>query len=311
MRKGLIVSAMVIIMALVLPLSFIASASMESYGIINLSVYQNSAWKTLSIDQYTMNYQTGNLKVPKQGNGEYNGLKIRFDASGYVKVQSGYYFTMNFKFYGYGQGTVLDVISQGNGTKVSVVTGNQEHIDLKGYWTVDGANYTYTVVSKIGDGTAMSFGSIYFETDMPSLGYGMSNYDVNFNIEVTPKMTEEQRKHEELINEIKNQTDELTHGWGTEDNTADDVNDKVQDSENAENEALGGKTDEEIQKEIDNAFNVQIDISNDGNIAVAYAFDKLLTAFGSQYSGLLLLSLTLGTACFIIGRHTSSKGGGK
>ncbi len=82
---------------------------------------------------------------------------------------------------------------------------------------------------------------------------------------------------------------------------SDDAMGEIEDAEDA---ALGGKTDEEIQQDVNNALSFDVN-TLDQNAAVAMAgyFDNLLSHFGVDYQALLLLSLSLGLAAFIIGRR--------
>lgn len=81
----------------------------------------------------------------------------------------------------------------------------------------------------------------------------------------------------------------------------DAANEKM---ENAKNEALGGKTEEQIDSEVESALDFDFSsISSDDSSSVSGFLDDLLGVFGDSYSGALFLSLTLGLACFIIGRR--------
>lgn len=78
----------------------------------------------------------------------------------------------------------------------------------------------------------------------------------------------------------------------------------VDDIENAENAALGGKSDEQIQQDVNQALSFDINtLDQSAAAAMANYFDNLLTHFGLDYQALLLLSLSLGLAAFIIGRR--------
>lgn len=72
---------------------------------------------------------------------------------------------------------------------------------------------------------------------------------------------------------------------------------------NAESNALGGKSDEKIASETQAATNFDwstIDFTKAQR--VQNFFDKLLISFGTGYQSLVLLSLVLGFAAFLIGR---------
>lgn len=82
------------------------------------------------------------------------------------------------------------------------------------------------------------------------------------------------------------------------------VDGSVGDMESATDEALGGKSDEEISEEINNALDsdkVDIDFEKAGRLSSF--FDNLLNCFGSPYETVLLLSLSLALGAFLIGRR--------
>ena len=71
-----------------------------------------------------------------------------------------------------------------------------------------------------------------------------------------------------------------------------------------ENGALGGKSDEQIQQEVDNALSFDVDsLDSNATGSLATYFDGLLVVFGADYQSLLMLALSLGLAAFIIGRR--------
>lgn len=109
---------------------------------------------------------------------------------------------------------------------------------------------------------------------------------------------------DEIGDKIDDQTDVIVNGVGTPLPEQPDVDGEIADIEDAENAALGGKSDEEIQQDVDAALDYDINsIDKDAASTVSGFFDDLLTCFGSSYESVLLLSLTLGLASFIIGRR--------
>lgn len=98
----------------------------------------------------------------------------------------------------------------------------------------------------------------------------------------------------------ESQTNEITNGWGG----ADSVDDGTADNfANAEDAALGGKSDEEIQTEINNALNFDIGVFDTVKVGKIHSlFDNVLNVTGSWQS-LFVLSLTLGLGAFLIGRR--------
>lgn len=82
------------------------------------------------------------------------------------------------------------------------------------------------------------------------------------------------------------------------------VDGSVGDIESATDNALGGKSDEEIQDEISSALDsdsLDLDFNKAGRISAF--FDGLLNCFGDDYKSVLLLSLSLGLGAFLIGRR--------
>ena len=103
--------------------------------------------------------------------------------------------------------------------------------------------------------------------------------------------------------------DPLIDGDGTPlaPNYNEDLNNVGDQMNELEDEALGGKSDEEIQQEVDNALSFDTD-TLDKNAAKSMSdfFDDLLNVFGADYQALLMLALSLALAAFIIGRRYRS-----
>lgn len=99
------------------------------------------------------------------------------------------------------------------------------------------------------------------------------------------------------------QTDELTNGWGGGEKMDDSA---INDFSDAESAALGGKSDEDIQAEVDGALDGGTDtIDWTKAKRISNFFDTTLNTFGPDYKTLLVLSLTLGLAAFLTGRRYS------
>ncbi len=97
------------------------------------------------------------------------------------------------------------------------------------------------------------------------------------------------------------QTDAIMNDW----DGGVDVDDGTKDEfANAEDAALGGKSDAEIQDEVDNALNFDISVFDSTKIGKIHSlFDNVLDALGSSWQSLFILSLTLGLGAFLIGRR--------
>lgn len=113
-----------------------------------------------------------------------------------------------------------------------------------------------------------------------------------------------------IIDNANSNTDKLINGDGggyDSSDSTDKIDGTTSDIADAEKDALGGKTDEEIQQEVEDAFEIEDDAVNpeDGE-KVSELFMGLLDCFGPEYETLLVISLTLGLAGFIIGRKWSN-----
>lgn len=113
-----------------------------------------------------------------------------------------------------------------------------------------------------------------------------------------------QAKDEIIANQDKN-TDKFINGDGTP--LAPDANKDLDNAGeqmgNLENDALGGKSDEEIANDVNSALSFDVgSLDSNAQAGVSGFFDGLLIVFGVDYQSLLVLSLSLGLAAFIIGR---------
>ena len=100
--------------------------------------------------------------------------------------------------------------------------------------------------------------------------------------------------------------DQLIDGNGTPlaPNKNEDLDNAGQEISDLENNALGGKTDEEIVEEVDSALSFDVDsLDTEAQAGISGFFDGLLVVFGVDYQSLMLLALSLGLAAFIIGRR--------
>lgn len=104
------------------------------------------------------------------------------------------------------------------------------------------------------------------------------------------------------LSDIQQQTEDLEHGWGTDDDTSGDVGNKSDDIGDLENSALGGKSSDDVTSDFSNT--VDISVLDGGSASdISDFFNGLLNVFGLHYKSVLVLSLSLGMACFLIGRR--------
>lgn len=106
-------------------------------------------------------------------------------------------------------------------------------------------------------------------------------------------------------NQDKN-TDKILNGDSDLDSSGETgkVDGALGDIDGATNNAMGGKNEAQVKAEINNALDpdkIGLDFSKANRLSVF--FDDTLSAFGSSYKSLLLLSLALGLGAFLIGRR--------
>lgn len=279
---------------------------------------------------------------------KFGGFKASFDIAGYVKAEPGYYLqfmvTVSDQYtassmpstheYKYGMNIVLN-----DGQMIDLQPSNVVYNQ-----TPSGVDQWYVYFTAyVGGDRTVSVTRCTFLTDMYSLDSGNSAYScyIRFNGGQTP--TSDTIRHlemveiiessadkiidnadentdeiienadentEEIVGAIGDQTEELTNGWESDKDPASDLENVVGDLEDAESAALGGKSDDEIQKEVSAALDSSAfpPPGSSGAFAVSSMFDKLLQAFGGQYQSLLILALTLGLAAYLVGRSYRARG---
>jgi|GEM_PF-5651285 len=84
---------------------------------------------------------------------------------------------------------------------------------------------------------------------------------------------------------------------------ADDASSKTQ---KAQDDALGGKTDEEIQSEVEGAIDFDMDSwDNETTGSMRLFVVNVMNGFGPEYASILLFSCVMGLAIFIIGKKSN------
>lgn len=326
MKKAIITTALVILLCLSVPLSAFAATSTQTVlngritkkwiyvhkdhgGYNAVDVTSSSTWQQF----YTGDY--GLLTIPNPG---YNvfGFSAYFGVNPTVQVSDYRYWKLNL--------TATDGVSLPSLQGDETFTVNYKIVNDLGQTT----SYKYdlnTEVSDDGIWTASSIvdvgtadlsekgwylSGIDLITNFPAGGYTNGDYSVQISFKYAVEVDDEERRHAEVLGAIDESTDQITNGWTSDDDSAGEVGDLTGDLESAENEALGGKSDEDIKAEVDTALNGEglPDPKGGASIAVADSFDTLLGAFGADYQSLLLLSLTLGLAAFLVGRSYRARG---
>ena len=95
-------------------------------------------------------------------------------------------------------------------------------------------------------------------------------------------------------------------GYVAPDAPVDEFNAEMDKMDSIKNDALQGKTDDEIMSDVENAMNFDFDQSLPADSGKVRDFlNSLQNVLGTDYMGAVMLSLTLGLACFIIGRRYS------
>lgn len=128
-------------------------------------------------------------------------------------------------------------------------------------------------------------------------------HDFNFSV-----LTREEAASQGVIDNQDKNTDKILNGDSDLDSSGETgkVDGAIGDIDDATNNALGGKTEAEIQAEVSGALdfnNIQNGLDWDKANRMSVFYDRSLEAFGSGYNSLLLLSLVLGLGAFLIGRR--------
>lgn len=116
----------------------------------------------------------------------------------------------------------------------------------------------------------------------------------------------------EITGEINKQTDQIIGALDGYMNDYDSPRPGMQDKvdgeqakyDSAVDNALGGKSDEEIQAEVEAVANYDWGSLDQASVSGVKGFmDNLLSVFGADYMSLLLFSCTMGVAIYVIGRR--------
>lgn len=178
----------------------------------------------------------------------------------------------------------------------SQTVSNPKDVDIT--FTIPAGSYLseveYVMESPDGQGYYWGFGSLSLDLS------------ISWTTPDSQKIIDNQNKNtdEIIANQDKN-TDKFINGDGT--SLAPDANKDLDNAGeqmgNLENDALGGKSDEEIANDVNSALSFDVgSLDSNAQAGVSGFFDGLLIVFGVDYQSLLVLSLSLGLAAFIIGR---------
>lgn len=143
---------------------------------------------------------------------------------------------------------------------------------------------------------------VYFE--FSSLKYQYSTEGEYLNQQIINNQNENTDK---IISNQNENTDKILNGDEDLDSSGetDKVDGALGDVDDATNNALGGKSDEDVQAEVSGAIDAEkldsIDLTKAKRMSTFY--DRCLVVFGKDYNSLLLLSLILGLSAFLIGRR--------
>lgn len=147
--------------------------------------------------------------------------------------------------------------------------------------------------------------------NMPGLVTSQISYYYSFSqLQVKSFANPDDERTAEILGSIDDLEQSITEGWTTDSNVNSTVSDKSDQMGDAESDALGGKSDQEIQQEIQGVLSGDglPSVNGGGVVAVANTFDLLLDAFGKDYQALLILALTLGLAAVLVGRSFRARG---
>lgn len=302
-----IVAVIAVTVLLLLSMSLLVSANQnQSLTLSDVEIYDKntSIWVNASSFS-TWTGSTGRLEVTNAGTYRFYGLRTTFLPAGYIRAQLGYYLKIDASF--------TDEYTSSSANPANPTYSLELWDDegtvytLQPYSVVndaDASTWTCKFALKVGDGTEIRFTKFTFETDWCSANAGQSSYTLDIAVNLTTEMTAEMALQQQYIEEI-------TRGWETDADTSGQVNDMTGGMADAESEALGGKSDEEVKQEVAGAMTTVTPPASASTAAIGVRdlFDKMLAVFGDGYNSVLMLSLTLGSAAFLIGRSYKTKGG--
>lgn len=191
--------------------------------------------------------------------------------------------------------------------RVTIDSKYYQEVSIEGEpFTLITYSFTYTYKSTANN-VGFSF-ILHCSSGISSFGILNFIWNVRNDASIAINANNDANTDKIISNQEQNQ-DELINGnggsYGTE--ASDNIDDVTGDITDAENAALGGKTDEEIQQEAKNTLDLDGDtLDFDSARRFTNFFDGLLLCFGGDYEVLLILSLVLGLAAFIIGRRWSN-----
>lgn len=261
-----------------------AASSFQALALTNVAVFTNVV-EDYIVEKIPTN--TYRITIP------YNSNKSQFASRWYITNPD------LEKFYDY---------------RFKVVLMNMSPYDM--YLTINDVQYEFTKDLSSGD-------DVYF-VDLTEFKYNQRELRVDFNFSFESSLKgvvlfstwyrlsdvntviENDNKNTQAIIDAQQQatqeqTDEIMNGWDGGVNVDDGTKDEFA---NAEDAALGGKSDAEIQEEVNNALDFDVNVFDTTKIGkIHYLFDNVLDALGSSWQSLFVLSLTLGLGAFLIGRR--------
>lgn len=208
------------------------------------------------------------------------------------------------------------VISNVNGN--TFTSGDTLYVlKLVGYCcSADGDCYSLGITSDMMYLSLANIGGIKgirgYNCDVSSLSYSARTFDFVFaygydnvlNDKLDILIESYSGSTQQIIDNADRNADKIRDEIRGDDQTTPEYDDSaISDYDNAERNALGGKSDSQIQAEIGSALSGTDEIDWTKANRISNFFDGLLNAFGNDYKSLVLLSLTLGLAAFLIGRR--------
>lgn len=172
---------------------------------------------------------------------------------------------------------------------MQVIFRSMVDVPLDLYISVGNINYDVEIVDKDAYNTAQIIDQIHTSTD-----------------DITGKI-------DDSTGQIVGELDEIQSDIKGDDWTSpapgkdDELNGAMSDYDDAYNEAVGGKSDQEIVDEVSGQVDYDYGALDQQSVSGVTGFlSDLLDSFGADYKSLLMLSLTIGLAVYVIGRRVSS-----
>lgn len=218
MKKVFYSLPVMIALCFVFSLSAFAATGLKDYVFVscNGGIYDangNFVEKNIGFFDNSANEpNTTLIRILHPGGGveTFTGFRLALIAAGYIKVESGHYFQYTLKI-----DETVYMMQQNPDLKAYVLTSEQTVYELNVSYTRDtlgsaNTNVVITVGGLVGDGEPIQFGTLFL--DFKGIGSSLNGtmaYTLVCSNTLSVVPTADQVRHEELLQEIQNVTDQV------------------------------------------------------------------------------------------------------